>query len=203
MCPNLLLEPLSCWCISTGDGEHLIIIFRKTSHLRESLHISLKPLNLLNLCTHFSSLLIFSYPHHEEIIKKNVDYIHCPHQDFVLLSDFKHTSRYRVPKWLGFRFAYLKGALAVCDQLRRNRAEAGKPSLRMSEEGAQQSSFLPNTPGSSGAGSRPIFEEPQTRNTILGLRPDKPNKQLPGSLKPSGFRPEWFGPPPGPWIEHR
>ena len=43
-------------------------------------------------------LLIFSYPHHEEIIKKNVDYIHCPHQDFVLLSDFKHTSRYRVPK---------------------------------------------------------------------------------------------------------
>ena len=136
-------------------------------------------------------------------LELNVDYIHCPHQDFVLLSDFKHTSRYRVPKWLGFRFAYLKGALAVCDQLRRNRAEAGKPSLRMSEEGAQQSSFLPNTPGSSGAGSRPIFEEPQTRNTILGLRPDKPNKQLPGSLKPSGFRPEWFGPPPGPWIEHR
>ena len=53
---------------------------------------SLKSLNLLNLCTYFSSLLIFSYTHHEEISMKNVDYIHCPHQDFVLLSDLNHTS---------------------------------------------------------------------------------------------------------------
>ena len=163
----------------------------KTAKLTEFMHPFFFP-------AHF--LLYSPWRDHQE---KTMYYIHCPHQDFVLLSDFKHTSRYRVPKWLGFRFAYLKGALAVCDQLRRNRAEAGKLSLRMSEEGAQQSSFLPNTPGSSGAESRPIFEEPRTRNTILGLRPDKPNKQLPGSLKPSGFRPEWFRPPPGPWMEHR
>ena len=163
MCPNLLLEPLFCWCISTGDGEHPIIIFRNTSHLHESLHTSLKSLNLLNLCTYFSSLLIFSYTHHEEISVKNVDYIHCPHQDFVLLSDFNHTFCYRVPQWLGFWFAYLKGVPAACDQLRQNRADAEKPSLRMSEKGAQQSSFRPNTPGSSGTGG----QDSSSRN--LGL----------------------------------
>lgn len=53
--------------------------------------------------------------------------------------------------------------LAVRNQLRQNRAEADKPSLRMSEEGAQQSSFLPNTPGSSGADG----QDPSLKNLRL------------------------------------
>lgn len=89
------------WHFNFMNLSSLPLIQAKLSH---SVCTHFKPLILLNLCTYFSSLLIFSYTHYEEISKRSVYHIHFP-QVFVLLSHFKHTSSDGVPEWPGFTSA--------------------------------------------------------------------------------------------------
>ena len=120
-----------------------------------------KTLILLNLCTYFSPLLMFSFIT-EKILARKMFTTKIFPTKFLFYFQTSTTTHYNVPKWHGFRPAYFKEALAVCHD--ENRTEQNKLSLSCSVLGPpspSSPSLLVPSKASKTGGSFPPTETPK------------------------------------------